>query len=691
MIDKSRGRSRVAALASSALVAGALAMLPGVAGMSAASAAPVSTGVTCVIPGAGGQPAQNLTLSTLATTLTAPAHVAAGGTFTANVTYSLNLVGAAFGPIDNVAGEVDFVLSVGGVESSVSLPTSTWTTGDKIFTGTGNVTLTAPESVDAADIKVVSAALDANVHVNAGPPGGVMSTLDVPCTPNAGQTTKVATTGTQKSIAYTCVMDPPGDAPPVNLPSTVTVSMDVPDAVTAGESFESTVTATVDMGNVYLGPVSTLAGELDIDFLVGTKETTVSVPITPIPVGGTPMAPPHLLVTGSKKVVIEAPAGAVADAPVAIGDVLGDYKATVGDVQSPTKFPCTVNGGATQELNSTDVEAAPAGLKYTCSYQAWTFPAYVVTTATLPASVKEDAVLNPTLTSTLTWGRFWATSSRSIQASYKDATGVLDTTATPGSGSLTFDSTPVPSTGSMVWTATGSYGAVNTASPGTANLALGNLSLAMMTANQFTGGFAQATMGCVLVPGQDASLGSVVIEDVPDVTPTAAPKVTGAAKVGQKLTASVTYAPADATASYQWLRNGVAISGATAAGYTAVAADLGATLSVRVSGAKTGYETYRSTVTAGKVGAGTQKVTGKVKVTGTAKVGKKLAAVPGKATGATVKYQWLLNGKAIKKATGKTLKVAKTFKGKKISVKVSYVRTGYTAVTQTSSALKIKK
>ena len=69
-------------------------------------------------------------------------------------------------------------------------------------------------------------------------------------------------------------------------------------------------------------------------------------------------------------------------------------------------------------------------------------------------------------------------------------------------------------------------------------------------------------------------------------------------------------------------------------------------------------------------------MTGKVKVKGTAKVGKKLTATPGKAAGATVKYQWLRNGKAIKKATGKTLKLAKSFKGKKISVKVSYVRTG---------------
>ena len=135
----------------------------------------------------------------------------------------------------------------------------------------------------------------------------------------------------------------------------------------------------------------------------------------------------------------------------------------------------------------------------------------------------------------------------------------------------------------------------------------------------------------------------------------------------------------------------VSLSAAPRRRYTVVPADLAKTLSVRVTATKTDFQSATETVTAGKVGAGTQKVSGKAKAKGTAKVGKKLTATPGKATGATVKYQWLLNGKAIKKATGKSLKVAKSFKGKKVSVKVSYVRSGYTTVTQTSSAVKIKK
>ncbi len=84
-------------------------------------------------------------------------------------------------------------------------------------------------------------------------------------------------------------------------------------------------------------------------------------------------------------------------------------------------------------------------------------------------------------------------------------------------------------------------------------------------------------------------------------------------------------------------------------------------------------------------------VTGKVAIDGTAKVGKKLTAVPGKADGAKIGYQWLSNGKNVKKATGKSLKLDKSLQGKKVSVKVTYTESGYTTVVQTSKAVKVKK
>lgn len=83
-------------------------------------------------------------------------------------------------------------------------------------------------------------------------------------------------------------------------------------------------------------------------------------------------------------------------------------------------------------------------------------------------------------------------------------------------------------------------------------------------------------------------------------------------------------------------------------------------------------------------------VTGAVKITGKPKVGKTLKAVPGSSEGATVKYQWLSNGKPIKKATKSSLKLSKSLKGKKVSVRATYGKDGMLATVQTSKALKIK-
>ncbi len=76
--------------------------------------------------------------------------------------------------------------------------------------------------------------------------------------------------------------------------------------------------------------------------------------------------------------------------------------------------------------------------------------------------------------------------------------------------------------------------------------------------------------------------------------------ITGTAKVGSKLTANAgTWTPSTVTKTYQWKRNGVAISGATASTYTAKSADAGKVITVTVKGSKTGYTSVYKT-SAGK-------------------------------------------------------------------------------------------
>lgn len=68
--------------------------------------------------------------------------------------------------------------------------------------------------------------------------------------------------------------------------------------------------------------------------------------------------------------------------------------------------------------------------------------------------------------------------------------------------------------------------------------------------------------------------------------------ITGTPKIGVELTADASaWEPAPVALAYQWNADGVAITGATGATYTPVAADLGAKLSVTVTGTKTGYTT----------------------------------------------------------------------------------------------------
>lgn len=70
------------------------------------------------------------------------------------------------------------------------------------------------------------------------------------------------------------------------------------------------------------------------------------------------------------------------------------------------------------------------------------------------------------------------------------------------------------------------------------------------------------------------------------------PVIPAAAAVGQILTVKVgAWTPTVYLRTYQWKRNGISIPGATASSYKVVAADLGAGLSIAVTGRKSGYVT----------------------------------------------------------------------------------------------------
>jgi len=93
---------------------------------------------------------------------------------------------------------------------------------------------------------------------------------------------------------------------------------------------------------------------------------------------------------------------------------------------------------------------------------------------------------------------------------------------------------------------------------------------------------------------QVSSFGSYVVAlvggDGPGLTVKSRPAVTGTPAVGKTLSAgTATFTPAATSLRFQWLRDGIGISGATAASYKVTSADAGHKITVNVIGVRPGY------------------------------------------------------------------------------------------------------
>ncbi|MEU9333864.1 Tat pathway signal protein [Streptomyces sp. NPDC048290] len=178
----------------------------------------------------------------------------------------------------------------------------------------------------------------------------------------------------------------------------------------------------------------------------------------------------------------------------------------------------------------------------------------------------------------------------------------------------------------------------------------------------------------------------------PQLTSTAAPKVTGTAKTGAKVTAAPgTWSAAPTSYTYQWKADGRAIGGAIGKTYTVPASLVGKKLTVTVTAHRSGWRPGAATSPAVTVAKGDAPKATKVPViTGTAKVGRTLKAGKGTWSPAPTSYtyQWYANGRAIGGATKASLVLKSAQKGKKITVKVVAKRTGHKDGSAVSKATK---
>lgn len=166
------------------------------------------------------------------------------------------------------------------------------------------------------------------------------------------------------------------------------------------------------------------------------------------------------------------------------------------------------------------------------------------------------------------------------------------------------------------------------------------------------------------------------------------PEIYGAVIVGETITAqNLGWVPTPDALSYQWLRNGVAISGATSVTYTVVPNDMNKQISIAVTAKKSTYVTTTAKSAAQIAAPGLINAANPV-ISGTTALGQTLT-VSTNAPGAIKNYIWLRNGVPIWYASGTRYKVTSADVGSNISVWATISRPGYITEFLESSEVTI--
>lgn len=163
---------------------------------------------------------------------------------------------------------------------------------------------------------------------------------------------------------------------------------------------------------------------------------------------------------------------------------------------------------------------------------------------------------------------------------------------------------------------------------------------------------------------------------------------TGLVKVGQTVSVSAgTWTPTPSAIQYFWFTewDGPAVS--TSASYTIKPEDQGKFLSLRMIISKAGYKTDDLMIGVGVITGLPLTAMPTPTISGTAKVGSVLTAVPGTWSPApvTVSYQWFKNGVQIFGATGNTYVPTADDAGARITVRTLGVKPGYTGMAKFSA------
>ncbi len=185
------------------------------------------------------------------------------------------------------------------------------------------------------------------------------------------------------------------------------------------------------------------------------------------------------------------------------------------------------------------------------------------------------------------------------------------------------------------------------------------------------------------------------------VVPVVQPTIMGRTQTGHRIvvlpgtwgTAPST-PPAPTALTYQWLRNGVAIPGATSTAYTLTASDVGRRLTVAVTATRPGYVAGHATTAAVTPSRAPILPLLRPYVTGSPRVLSTLTARIGTWSPAptAVTFQWLRDGRPLTgvATTRSTLALGRTWPGHTVSVRITVSRPGYVSSTVVTTALRVR-
>ncbi len=169
---------------------------------------------------------------------------------------------------------------------------------------------------------------------------------------------------------------------------------------------------------------------------------------------------------------------------------------------------------------------------------------------------------------------------------------------------------------------------------------------------------------------------------------TTLPSVTGTSRSGSVLTASPgAWSPSDATFAYQWLQDGVAITGATTSTLKLTQAQVDRRITARVTASRLGYPSAAVvSAPSGAVQPGVLGNTTAPTVSGEPRVDRTLSVTSGEWTPVvdSISYAWRADGVPVPGATQSTLTLDPSLVGKRISATVTAVKSGYASVDVTT-------